>query len=62
LDGKKRTEIEIADRRKEEVETQEKICGRTCPFYLLLFIIPLKSYRSGGKNYSTNDTIERALI
>lgn len=55
--GKKRVETEIGDGRKEEVETQEKICGRACFFYSLLFVIPLKIYASRGENYSTNDII-----
>ena len=55
-DGKKRAETEIGDGRKDEVDTQEKICGRVCFFYLLLFVIPLKIYASRDKNYSTNDT------
>jgi hypothetical protein len=51
----KRAETEIGDGRKEEVETQEKICGRACFFCSLLCIIPLKMYASRGENYSTND-------
>src|SRR5437879_4153173 len=51
----KRAETEIGDGRKEEVETQEKICGRACFFCSLLCIIPLKIYASRGENYSTND-------
>jgi hypothetical protein len=49
-------ETEIGDRKKGGAETQERICGRACLFCSFLFIMPLQTYASGGKNYSTNDT------
>jgi len=52
-DAEKKAESEMWRWKKGGVETQEKICGKACSFCPFLFIMPLKSYASGGKNYGS---------